>query len=168
MTHIPSPTTPGPLDLEHFLPYRLSVLTNRISQGLAGLYAERFGISITQWRVIAVLGREPGLSANDVTGRTAMDKVAVSRTVTGLLQRGLLERQVHALDRRRSVLQLSAEGARIYTQIVPLALDYEHHLQAVLAPDERAQLDHLLHKLGQQFDASTPRKIPEYADNSRP
>ena len=56
------------LDLDQFLPYRLSVLTNRISRGLAALYSERFDISVTEWRVIAVLGRYPGLSANNVAG----------------------------------------------------------------------------------------------------
>jgi len=166
MTNIPSPKAPDPLDLEHFLPYRLSVLTNRISQGLAGLYAERFEISITQWRVIAVLGREPGLSANDVAERTAMDKVAVSRTVAKLLQRGLLARQVHAQDRRRSVLQLSTEGARIYAQIVPMALNYERRLLAALALDEHAQLERLLHKLGQQLEAADAGQLPARADDS--
>jgi len=165
MTNMPSPKAPDPLDLEHFLPYRLSVLTNRISQGLAGLYVERFGISITQWRVIAVLGREPGLSANDVAERTAMDKVAVSRTVAKLLQRGLLERQVHALDRRRSVLQLSAQGACIYAQIVPLALNYERRLLAALTLDERTQLECLLHKLRRQFEVADADPLPAHADD---
>ena len=74
------------LDLEHFLPYRLSVLSNRISQDMASLYAERFNLSITEWRIIAILGRYPDLSANEVAERTAMDKVAVSRAVASLLK----------------------------------------------------------------------------------
>ena len=56
------PRHPG-LDLEHFLPYRLSVLSNRISQAIATRYAQRFGIGVTEWRVVAVLGRYPDLSA---------------------------------------------------------------------------------------------------------
>jgi len=147
-------STPQHLDLEHFLPYRLSVLTNRISQGLAELYAERFGISITQWRVIAILGREAGLSANDVAERTAMDKVAVSRTVARLLELGLLQRQMHTDDRRRSVLALSRAGKRIYAEVVPLALDYEQGLLAALDADERAALERVLRKLGQQVAVS--------------
>jgi len=146
-----SPKKPAPaLDLEHFLPYRLSVATNRISQGLAGLYAERFGISITQWRVIAVLGREAGLSANDVAERTAMDKVAVSRAVARLLDEGLLQRTLHTNDRRRSILQLSRKGRGIYAEIVPLALDYERCLLNALDADERTALDRALRKLAQQ------------------
>jgi len=152
MTH-----TSRHLNLDHFLPYRLSVLTNRISQGLAELYAERFGINITQWRVIAVLGRAPGLSANEVAERTAMDKVAVSRAVARLLDEQLLQRTLHADDRRRSILQLSAKGRRIYAEIVPLALAYERGLLDVLDADERAVLERALRKLGQRMDGGRIR-----------
>ena len=62
-------------DLDAFLPYRLSVLSNRISQDIARLYADRFDLGITEWRVLAVLGRYPGLSASELADRTAMDKV---------------------------------------------------------------------------------------------
>lgn len=135
------------LDLAHFLPYRLSVLSNRISQRIADTYARRFGIGITEWRVIAVLGRHPGLSANGVAERTAMDKVAVSRALARLMERGLVQRDTHGDDRRRSVLELSDAGYRIYDEVVPLALARERELLAYLDPDERRQLDALLDKL---------------------
>lgn len=135
------------LDLERFLPYRLSVLSNRISQSIAQGYAERFGIGITEWRVIAVLGRDAGLSANAVAERTAMDKVAVSRAVARLLERGLLQRDTHGDDRRRSVLELSEAGYAIYDGVVPVARAYEQRLLAPLDDAERAVLDGLLTKL---------------------
>ena len=69
------------MKLHEFTPYRLSVLTNRISNLIARAYTDRFGISIPQWRVIAVLGEESGITATEVVQRTAMDKVAVSRAV---------------------------------------------------------------------------------------
>ena len=135
------------LDLEQFLPYRLSVLTNRISRGLADIYSARFGISVTEWRVIAVLGRYPGLSANGVAERTAMDKVAVSRAVARLLERALIEREMHDSDRRRSVLELSEAGYAVFDVVVPLALDYQRDVLAPLDEDERAQLARLMDKL---------------------
>jgi len=137
------------LDLEHFLPYRLSVLSNRVSQTIAGAYARRFGIGVTEWRVIAVVGRYPGLSANAVAARTAMDKVAVSRAVARLLERGLLQREMHGDDRRRSVLQLSDDGYRIYDEVVPLALDCERRLLEQLSDEERATLHALIDRLMQ-------------------
>jgi DNA-binding MarR family transcriptional regulator len=135
------------LDLDHFLPYRLSVLTNRISQAIAREYSQRFDLSITEWRVMAVLGRAPGLSASEVAQRTAMDKVAVSRAVTRLLATGRIERDFAAQDRRRSILHLSEAGYAIYDQIVPLALGFEAQMLESLSTDERALLFRLLDRL---------------------
>nr|AOH37450.1 MarR family transcriptional regulator [Luteimonas sp. JM171] len=141
------------LELEHFLPYRLSVVSNHISQTIANAYAERFGISITEWRVLAVLGRYPELSANGVAERTAMDKVAVSRAVARLLKTGMIERETHDSDRRRSVLRLSTAGYRIYDQVAPMALDYERRLLAGFSDAERATLARLIDRLD---EASRP------------
>ena len=147
MTRAPAAAEHAVLELERFLPYRLSVLSNRISQDIARLYAERFGLGITQWRILAVLGRYPDLSATQVAERTAMDKFAVSRAVAGLLEAGLLRRRAHGADRRRSVLELSARGYRVYDEVAPLALAYERRLLAGLDPADRAALHHLLDKL---------------------
>jgi DNA-binding MarR family transcriptional regulator len=135
------------LDLERFLPYRLSVLSNRVSQTIADFYVERFGLAVTEWRVIAVLGRFAGLSANGVAVRTAKDNVAVSRAVARLLERGLLEREVHGDDRRRSVLALSEAGYGIYDEVAPLALDFEQRLLAGMEAQERELLFRLLDRL---------------------
>ena len=79
------------LILEEFLPYRLSILSNTVSSSIASTYEKRFGLSIPEWRVIAVLGRFPGISAVEVAQRTMMDKVAVSRAVSKLIKRGRID-----------------------------------------------------------------------------
>jgi DNA-binding MarR family transcriptional regulator len=135
------------LDLEQFLPYRLSVLSNRISQDIARLYADRFGLGITEWRVLAVLGRYPGLSAGQLAERTAMDKVAVSRAVASLLAAGRVTRDTHGDDRRRSVLELSQEGHRVYAEVAPAAIAYERRLLACLSPEDQSSLSRLLQQL---------------------
>ncbi len=135
------------LRLERFLPYRLSVLSNRFSQDIATLYSKRFGISITEWRVMAVLGHEHNLSANQVAERTAMDKVAVSRALAKLIENKLLLRQMHGQDRRRSELKLSAKGYKIFDQIVPLALAFERKILSALPEQEQNQLLAILDKL---------------------
>lgn len=135
------------LRLDEFVPYRLSVLTNTVSAAIAGAYAERFGLSIPEWRVLAVLALEPGLSAATVAERTAMDKVAVSRAVSGLLRTRRLVRGFANADRRRSVLRLSAAGEQVYWRVVPFARRYERRLLADLTRSERGQLDALLEHL---------------------
>ena len=135
------------LELDRFLPYRLSVLSNRISQDIARLYAQRFALSVTEWRVLAVLGRYPELSASEVAERTAMDKVAVSRAVASLIRDGRLKRRTHGEDRRRSVLSLSAKGYKIHDEVAPMALRYEHELLAALDEKERRALARILDRL---------------------
>jgi DNA-binding MarR family transcriptional regulator len=135
------------LDLDRFVPYRLSVLTNTVSSAIARHYSDRFGLSIPEWRVIAVLGQTSGLSARQVAQRTAMDKVQVSRAVASLLADRRLVREAHASDGRIAHLSLSSKGRAIYDEVVPLALALEKKFLAVLTHKERDAFDMLLSKL---------------------
>src|SRR5215471_10118468 len=83
------------LILERFLPYRLSILSNRVSRAIALRYADAFGLTIPEWRIIAVLGRRPGLTATQVAEATEMDKVAVSRAVAKLVAAKRVSADVH-------------------------------------------------------------------------
>ena len=138
------------LVLDKFIPYRLSVLTNRASDAIARQYSERFGLTIPEWRVMAVLGEQPGLSAREVADRTAMDKVQVSRAVASLIEAGRVVRGDDAEDGRVSRLKLSRAGQRVYLEISPLALKLEETLLAVLTAEERRTLETLLLKLSRQ------------------
>ncbi len=135
------------LILEDFLPYRLSILSNTVSSTIASAYNKRFGLSIPEWRVIAILGRFPGLSAVEVAERTLMDKVAVSRAVSKLIKTGRIDRQFADADRRRSILQLSEEGRRVHDEIAPLALKFEEDLLHGLSEEEIHTLNVLMERL---------------------
>jgi DNA-binding MarR family transcriptional regulator len=149
---MPSDTTGTPrLDLDDFVPYRLSVLTNRVSSAIARRYSERFGLSIPEWRVMAVLGGTPGLSAREVAARTAMDKVQVSRAVASLMRARRVARSGDADDGRVSRLALTAKGRAIYDEIVPLALHLEEVLLGALTPEERRSLDQVMRKLTERI-----------------
>lgn len=137
----------GTLRLSGFLPYRLSVLSNTISRAIADLYQREFGLSIWQWRVMAVLGEAPGLTAREVAERTAMDKVAVSRAVAGLEQAGHVMRESDERDGRAARLSLSPTGEEIYRRIAPLALEEERKLLEPLDEREREALERLMDKL---------------------
>jgi DNA-binding MarR family transcriptional regulator len=144
---MPATANPPALSLDRFVPYRLSVLANTVSAALSGAYGSRFGLTVPEWRVIAVLARAPGLSAAEVAARTAMDKVAVSRAVASLARGGRVRRAQAAHDRRRSVLTLTTRGRSVYRRIVPLALAYEQRLLEALSADEQAQFGKLLARL---------------------
>ncbi|HSZ73260.1 MAG TPA: MarR family winged helix-turn-helix transcriptional regulator [Rhizomicrobium sp.] len=140
------------LDLDHFLPYRLSVLTNRVSGAIARHYADRFGMTIPEWRAMAVLGQGDELSAREVAQRTAMDKVQVSRAVASLVTAKRVQRQSDGNDGRVSRLSLTRKGRAIYDEIVPLALHLEELLLAPLSSAERGTLDALMLKLARQIE----------------
>lgn len=135
------------LDLDHFLPYRLSILSNRASDAIARHYSNRFGLSVPEWRVIAVLGQTPGMSARDVAQRTAMDKVQVSRAVASLVEARRVKREGDEVDGRVTRLSLTAKGQAIYDEVVPLALHLEEVFLAALTPEERKTLNTLMDKL---------------------
>lgn len=135
------------INLEEFLPYRLSVLSNTVSNAIAQGYKGRFGLSIPDWRVMAVLARFPGSSAQELVRWTGMDKVAVSRGVSRLLERGLVQRDVAAEDRRRSQLRLSDAGCEVYREIVPVAQDYESQLLAGFSAEKKQLLEEILKDL---------------------
>ena len=134
----------GRLILGEFLPYRLSLLANTVSASLAEEYERRFRLPIPQWRVMAVLGLEPGLSAQEVCERTAMDKVTVSRAVAALVRAGRVVRRIDAADRRRAHLRLSARGESVYAQIVRAARALEADLLRALSPGDASTLDRML------------------------
>ncbi|EIL97753.1 MarR family transcriptional regulator [Rhodanobacter thiooxydans] len=147
--HKPAPATAehAPLQLEHFLPYRLSILSNTVSQAIADDYQSRFDLPVTEWRVMAVLGRYAGLSAREVAERTAMDKVAVSRALARLVEAGRVDRAVHDNDKRRSVLSLTDAGWAVHNEVAPMARAREREVLAKLDAEERAWLTRILDKL---------------------
>ena len=135
------------LILEEFLPYRLAVLSHTVSTTIAKVYEKRFGVSIPEWRVIAILGRFPGMSAVEVADRTMMDKVAVSRAVTKLIKNGRIDRQFADADRRRSILNLSEEGQRVHNEVAQLALAFEEDLLHGIDEDDYEQFNIVLERL---------------------
>ncbi|MBR0660278.1 winged helix-turn-helix transcriptional regulator [Roseomonas oryzicola] len=128
-------------DLDAFLPYRLSVASNLVSRLFARRYAEEFGLTIAEWRVIAVLGADGTATASAVRARTGMDKAKVSRAVAGLEARGLIRHVAHRGDRRLDPLALSAAGRRILDAIVPRARALETELFAALPPGTREAME---------------------------
>ncbi len=135
------------LKLENFLPYQLAVLSNTVSTSVARAYDQRFKVSIPEWRVIAVLGRFPGLSAIEVAERTMLDKVAVSRAVTKLIKSGRIDREFANADKRRSILNLSEEGKKLHDEIGELGLQFERDLVQGFSEEEMDNLNDIMQRL---------------------
>jgi len=132
------------LRLDGYLPYRLSVASNAVSRLIARAYEDRFGLTIPQWRLIAVLAEDGPLTQQAIGARTVMDKVTVSRATQGLVKRRLVERAPHDADGRSHHLALSKAGERLYGEISPVALEYEARLLREFDPAAVAELKRVL------------------------
>ncbi len=133
--------------LAEFLPYLLSVTSNAVSDCIAEEYRAKFDLKIPEWRVMAVLGDAGALTQRDLVRATLMDKVAVNRACKLLEERGLVRRSPNDRDGRSHHLELTATGARMHSQIMPLALDMEQRIFADLGEEERRQFRSLLLRL---------------------
>ena len=100
--------------LEDFLPYKLSVAANRVSRLFARRYSEAYGLTIPEWRVLAMVGRFGTLSPSAVGEWTAMDKVKVSRAAASLVERGLLKQTQDPKDGRGRLLRLTRKGGTVH------------------------------------------------------
>ena len=141
------------LQLERYLQYRLSILSNRISALISEIYSDKFALSITEWRIMAVLGEYPDVSADEVSLKTQIEKSILSRAINKLVQRKLLQREFDPLDRRRSMLRLTATGLSVYDEVVPVSYDYEKALVSCFTDAEREQFSEFIDRLYQHAES---------------
>lgn len=135
------------LVLDEFIPYRLSFTANLVSDVIAGSYRELFGLSVPEWRIIAVVAENGGRTQQEICAKTRMDKVTVSRAAIALVERGLIERTPNPADRRSHLLHLSAPGRELYAQVAPKALELEQRVLAALDRKELASLVAMLRRI---------------------
>jgi DNA-binding MarR family transcriptional regulator len=124
------------LQLERFVPFRLNRLAAEVSEHLAEIYRERFGLDVPEWRVMATVGPEKGCTAQHIASSTRMHKTRVSRAIAHLEHRGLMTRVTRATDRRAMELRLTKAGQRMYAELVPLALERERTLLACMSREQ--------------------------------
>ena len=141
-------TSPTPeFDLHKFFPYKVRVFYRSVSESIAHIYTSKFNLSVSEWRVLVVLGTTNVFSASEIVERSSVTKVNVSRATKALQKRGLLKRDINGTDKRRAALRLTAEGKEIYTILVPLVTALEDELLEGLTPEEFKTLLSLMSKI---------------------
>lgn len=138
--------------LKDFVPYLLSVTSNAVSGRIAQEYRQRFGLSVPEWRVMAVLGDSGPRTQRELTRLTLMDKVAVNRACKVLEQRALAKRRPNVQDGRSHLLELTPSGVRMHDEIMPLALEMERRLFSNFEPGEVVQFRHYLDRIRGEVD----------------
>jgi DNA-binding MarR family transcriptional regulator len=136
------------LDLFKFVPFRLNRLAAEVSNALAVEYQERYGLDIPGWRVLATLGfRKEPCSAQYVAECTRTHKSTISRAVTALMKRQIIERVENENDRREFRLRLTRKGRALYEELFPRLVQREQQILACLSAQERRDFALLLGKL---------------------
>jgi len=149
------------LKLQDFLPYRLSVTSNIVSDVIATAYERLFGLRIPEWRLIAVIAESDGITQQAVGTTARMDKVTVSRAAIALFDRALIERHPNPSDGRSHLLYLTPTGRTLYEQVAPKALELEARIFTGFSDDELQQLHKLLHKIDEAALAAIETVTPE-------
>ncbi|NOJ50785.1 MarR family transcriptional regulator [Bradyrhizobium sp. WSM 1744] len=143
-----APKKAARLDLFRFMPFRLNRLAAEVSSALSAEYATRYGLDIPEWRVLATLGfRHEPCSAQYVADCTRTHKSTISRAVTSLMKRQIIERVENEDDRREFRLRLTGEGAALYEELIPRLLRREQEILSCLSAQERRDLGRLLGKI---------------------
>jgi DNA-binding MarR family transcriptional regulator len=148
-----APIKPAALDLFKFVPFRLNRLAAEVSSALSSEYRERYGLDIPEWRVLATLGfRNEACSAQYIAHCTRTHKSTISRAVTALMARQLVERVENAHDRREFQLRMTSKGKALYQQLIPRLLRREQEILSCLSAEERRNFAHLLGKIEKSLD----------------
>jgi DNA-binding MarR family transcriptional regulator len=141
------------LDLFKFAPFRLNRLAAEVSAALSSEYQERYGLDIPEWRVLATLGfRNDACSAQYISHCTRTHKSTISRAVTALMERRLIERVENEDDRREFRLRLTRKGKTLYEALIPRLLRKEQEILSCLSAKERKNFANLLGKIEHSLD----------------
>ena len=137
----------GDFDLETFLPYLLNQAAEATSRSFQTIYKSAYGMTRTQWRVLANLGKFGSMTARDICAISHIEKTKVSRAVSALEDDGLLTRTISPQDRRAELLSLTEKGRAVFADLGQRAIAYDRALRAQLGPDIAAKLDALLRRI---------------------
>src|ERR1700737_1311950 len=141
------------LDLFRFVPYRLNRLAAEVSAALSSEYQQRYGLDIPEWRVLATLGfRNDTCSAQYIAHCTRTHKSTISRAVTALLRRQLVERVENEDDRREYRLRMTRKGKALYEKLIPRLLRKEQEILSCLSAQERKDFALMLGKIEKSLD----------------
>lgn len=127
------------------------LLSSRL-HNLAGLSAasaslrvqRKFGLTLLEWRSIGMLGAYAPLSLKELARRAALDKSYASRTVSALIERGLIVSERSDTDARAVLLSLTKAGDALYRKVIVDANARNERLLRPLSAEQRRVLMEML------------------------
>lgn len=146
----------GPLlDLDRYVPALITFVANKLSNSATGVYQKRFGVTVTEWRILSQLAIEPGIPASRICQVIGFDKGPVSRNLGVMESRGLVAIRADPSDGRSHSIALTAKGRAVHDKVLQLALERERKLLSCLTKSERETLIGLLQRVHGNLGAVT-------------
>jgi DNA-binding MarR family transcriptional regulator len=135
------------LDLERYVPALITFIANKLSRSATVFYQKKFGVNVTEWRILSLLALEPGIPASRICHVIGFDKGPVSRTLAVMQSRGLVAIKTDPLDGRSHSISLTTKGRAIHDDVIVAAFERERRLLGCLRKDEREVLIDLLRRI---------------------
>jgi DNA-binding MarR family transcriptional regulator len=148
------------LDLERYVPAFITLIANKLSRSATVFYQKRFGVNVTEWRIMSLLAIEPGITASRICHVIGFDKGPVSRTLALMQKRGLIAIKTDPRDGRSHSISLTPKGWKTHDAVIVAALERERRLLACLRKDEREVLIDLLRRIHSNLGAVTGQVEP--------
>jgi DNA-binding MarR family transcriptional regulator len=143
------------LNVEDFLTFRVTRLSNALRTHLTKRYLEEFGLSLPEWRLLALIARFAPMRFSELTSRSSMDKGQVSRTLRVMAKKGLTHLRTLRQRGSRSaealaapvMVSITAKGRTLYGSILPVARRRQAEMLLTLSESDRRALYETLEKL---------------------
>jgi DNA-binding MarR family transcriptional regulator len=139
-------------DVRSLLSHRLLVLSNTLGKGAVRLYAQRFGVPLAEWRLLAALVVDAPASVNALAVALSTDKGWISRTTASLVEKRLAATRPDPNDARSFQIVLTPAGRALHKRILPAALERQRKLLEAFSDKELATLDEFLTRLQKQAE----------------
>ncbi len=137
-------------NLPDFFPYQTRIFYKHVSEAVARVYVDEYGMKPYEWRALVILGMSNSYTAAELVEISSMDKVTVSRAISSLTKRGWLLSRSNKKDGRSRIVRTSVEGQRVLAHLVPKMRDVERSILKCLDDGELAELRRLMKKVVDQ------------------
>ena len=148
-------------DLSCFFPYLVRIYYRAVSTAVSDVYTKSYGMSVSEWRTMAVLGLQKSLSASEIVARSSMDKVNVSRAIKALQARGFLKRQIDQIDKRKISLKLTDKGNAAFKDLISKVTKVEENCLSGLSDEEQDTLITLMGRVQNNAEKLVQIKIQQ-------
>ena len=156
-----------PIDQGRML-HELLKLSNRLMAPFSTHLADRYKISLNEFRLLMTIGALGSTASHEVAEKTGVNVMSVSRAVAALERNGRISVTTDPANRRRKVLSLTEEGKRLYAIMRPQSVKVAEYLFSELDRGDLETLDRILGKLIATLEAKDAEGNSRFLEATRP